>query len=107
MGDFEAVLRTPELGPGSVAEVEAHGRRLAIANIGQQYFALDARCPADGRNLAREGWLEGDRLVCPGDHAAWDVRTGGHVDGGAHAVLQRYAIRIEENEILVGPPLDG
>jgi nitrite reductase/ring-hydroxylating ferredoxin subunit len=110
MIEYERVLSTPELGPGAIAEVEAQGRTLAITNIGQQYFALDACCPEDGTNLARSGRVEGDRIVCPQDHAAFDVRTGSRVDydaGAPHQQLQRYAIRIEENSILVGPPLDG
>lgn len=110
MEDFERVLSTPELGPGSIAEVEARGRTLAITNVGQQYFALDAHCPADGTNLARGGRVEGDLIICPGDRAAFDVRTGNRVNGNSEPPdqhLQRYAIRVEENSILVGPPLGG
>jgi 3-phenylpropionate/trans-cinnamate dioxygenase ferredoxin component len=104
MTQFESVFRTQDLGPGTVAEVAAHGQQLALANVGQQYFAFEAHCPEDGSNLARYGRLEGDCLVCPGDHPAFDVRTGDMVDGG-EATLRRYAIRVEENTILVGPPL--
>jgi nitrite reductase/ring-hydroxylating ferredoxin subunit len=103
MGSFEAVMRTPDLGPGNVVEVEVAGRPVALGNVGQQYFALDARCPEDGTNLARDGRLEGDFLVCPHDRAAFDVRTGGRRDDGG-GTLQRYPVRIEGNEILVGPP---
>jgi len=105
MAEFEAVLRTQDLGPGTVTEVAAHGRNVALANVGQQYFAVDARCPEDGSNLGRDGRIEGDLLVCPGDHPAYDVRTGAMVDGGDAAPLRRFAIRVEENEILVGPPI--
>lgn len=105
MEGFERVLSTPELGPGNIVEVEVRGRTLALANIGQQYFAVDARCPADGTNLARDGRVEGDYLVCPADDAAYDVRTGNRINGKPKPALQRYAIRVEENSILVGPPL--
>ncbi|HEX6135126.1 MAG TPA: Rieske 2Fe-2S domain-containing protein [Longimicrobiales bacterium] len=102
MADFETVLRTPELGPGAVAGVQAHGRELAVANVGQTYYAVDATCPVDGTNLAREGRLDGDLLVCPNDHARFDVRTGESVDGDGS--LQSHLVRIEGNEIRVGPP---
>jgi nitrite reductase/ring-hydroxylating ferredoxin subunit len=107
MSEFAPVMRTPELGPGTVAEVHAHGDTIALANIGQQYFAVAAHCPEDGTNLARDGVIEGDRLICPTDNSAYDMRTGHRVDGRHDAALRRYRIRIQENDILVGPPIDA
>jgi nitrite reductase/ring-hydroxylating ferredoxin subunit len=105
MAEFETVLRTPELGPGSIAPVQVHGRDVAVANVGQTYYALDATCPVDGTNLAREGRLDGELLVCPNDHARFDVRTGEQIDGDS--ALQPRAVRIEGNEVRVGPPRDA
>jgi nitrite reductase/ring-hydroxylating ferredoxin subunit len=105
MENFETVLRTPDLGPGSLTEVQAHGRTLALANVGQTYYALEGVCPADGSRLGEAGRLEGDYLICPRDHA-FDVRDGQATEGGGDA-LKRYTIRITGNEIQVGPPLDG
>ncbi len=105
MAEYEPVLHTPELGPGEMREVEAHGETLALLNVGQTYYALDARCPGDDRNLAREGRLRGDHLECPGDHALYDVRTGRRLDEPDGAGLRSYAIQVAGNEILVGPPV--
>ncbi len=105
MKGYQTVLRTPDLGPGHVVEVQAHGRPLALANVGQTYYAVDARCPNDGTNLAREGRLDGELLICPRDEAAFDVRNGGRVNGGSGAPLRSYAIQVSGNEIRVGPPL--
>ena len=101
MSEYETVLRTPELGPGAIAEVQAHGRDIALANVGQTYYAFEAACPVDGTNLAREGSLDGDLLTCPNDHARFDVRTGRQVDG--EGALRAHTVRIEGNEIRVGP----
>jgi nitrite reductase/ring-hydroxylating ferredoxin subunit len=100
--DFQTVLRTPELGPGAIVEVLVHGRGLAIANVDQTYYALEATCPVDGTNLARDGRLDGDLLVCPNDLARFDVRTGAAVDGSA--ALRPHSVRVEGNEVRVGPP---
>jgi 3-phenylpropionate/trans-cinnamate dioxygenase ferredoxin component len=102
MAEFETVLRTPELGPGAIAEVQVHGRDIAIANVGQTYYALDATCPIDGTNLARAGRLVGDLLICPNDGARFSVRTGERVAGSG--ALRTHIVRIEGNEIRVGPP---
>lgn len=105
MRNFVKVGRTAELGPGSMVEVQARGHTLALANVDQTYYALEASCPADGTNLARYGHLQGNLLICPEDRTAYDVRTGS--PQGEHQVepLRRYAIRVEGNEIRVGPAL--
>jgi nitrite reductase/ring-hydroxylating ferredoxin subunit len=102
MPGFETVIRTAELGPGTLTEVRAHGREIALANVGQTYYAVDARCPVDGTNLARDGRLEGALLVCPNDEARFDMRTGRRVD--AEGELDARPIRVEGNEVRVGPP---
>ena len=103
--EFEPVLRTPELGPGELREVEAHGQKLVVVNVGQTYYALDAHCPNEGTNLAREGRLRGDLLVCPHDDWAFDVQSGVRVQPDAGSSLRRYAVRIEGNLIKIGPAL--
>lgn len=103
MSEFETVLHTPELGPGHMAPVHAHGRDIALVNVGQTYFAIDATCPVDGTNLARDGRLDHDIVSCPNDHARFSVRTGERIDSNDEA-LQSHVVRIEGNEIRVGPP---
>ncbi|HEX6940441.1 MAG TPA: Rieske 2Fe-2S domain-containing protein [Longimicrobiales bacterium] len=107
MAEYVPVLRTPELGPGEMREVEVHGETLVVVNVGQTYYALSAHCPNDGLNLAREGRLAGELLTCPGDDRVYDVRTGALVRPSGGRGLRRYAIRVEENEVRIGPPLDG
>lgn len=100
MTRYQSVLRTQDLGPGSVVEVKAHGRSVALANVGQTYYAVDARCPEDGANLARDGRLDGELLICPVDRAAFSVRSGDRVGGGP--ALRTYPIQVAENDIRVG-----
>jgi nitrite reductase/ring-hydroxylating ferredoxin subunit len=103
--DFDAVVQTRDLGPGDLIEVQAHGRPLAVMNVGQTYYAFDPICPVDGTNLARAGVLDGDFLRCPADESVYDVRTGKALEGGQQS-LQLYAVKVEDNEVMVGPPLD-
>jgi 3-phenylpropionate/trans-cinnamate dioxygenase ferredoxin component len=105
METFETVLRTPDLGPGAIREVQVHGRDIAVANVGQTYYAVDATCPVDGTNLARDGRLDGDLLICPRDDARFDIRTGARVDGAG--ALRAHAIQVSGNEVQVGPARDG
>lgn len=103
--EFVPVAKTADLGPGTIREVEAHGRHVGVTNVDQTYYAFDAQCPMDGANLARDGVLKGDCIVCPEDDAQFDVRTGACLDPGCQQALQRYSIKVEENEVKIGPPL--
>lgn len=106
MSEFETVLRTPDLGPGAVAPVIVNGHDIAVANVGQTYYAVEAICPVDGTNLARDGRLVGDQLICPNDNARFDVRTGHRIDETGRTIdsaLQPHSVRVEGNEIRVGP----
>ena len=107
MHDYETVMETRDLGPGQRAASRARHTDLALVNVGQTYFAVDARCPNDGVHLGEEGRLDGYRLTCPGDGWSFDVRTGERVaPEGPGASLRRYDLRVEENRIQVGPPLE-
>ncbi len=101
--EFIPVARTPDLGPGDLKEVEAHGRSVGLTNVGQTYYAFAARCPVDGTNLAREGLLKGDLISCPADDATFDVRTGACLEPEGQKGLERYAIKVEENQVKIGP----
>lgn len=105
MADYESVLSTPELGPGHMREVHAHGEPIVLVNVAQRYFALQANCPHDATNLATDGKLSGDHLVCPHDNWTYDVRTGERIEHPGDPPLERYDVKIEGNEILIGPPL--
>lgn len=107
MSDWEAVLRTPELGPGQRREVEAHGRTLMVSNVGQAYYAVDAHCVNDGTNLARDGLLRGAELSCPTDGWVYDVRTGRRIEPSGGPGLAAYPVRVERNDVMVGPAGDG
>lgn len=103
MSEFEAVLQTPELGPGQSREVQAHGDHILVINVAQMYYAVEARCPDSGTALeVQAGAL--DRLVCPDDAAEYDLRSGTRLDSGGRP-LRRFAVRVEGNAIKVGPPL--
>lgn len=105
MAEYQAVVRTAELGPGQMREVEVRGEALLVVNLGQTYYAVSAHCPYDGTNLAREGRLEGDTVVCPVDGRGFDLRTGESLRPVDARALERYAIHIEDNAVKVGPPL--
>lgn len=62
-----------ELPPGTVRAVEVDGRRLALwRTVGGMMAACEARCPHQWADLAEEGWVEGEELVCGAHHWRFD-----------------------------------
>ena len=55
MSEFQTVLQTPDLGPGHTREIEVHGDRVLLVNLGQTYHAVQARCPETGARLELRG----------------------------------------------------
>ena len=104
MNDYTTVLETRELGPGQTREVEVHGQRVLLINLGQIYYAVEARCPESGSALEVRARRPSDRLICPEDEAEYDLESGERLDGAGRPLL-RYRVRVEGNDLKVGPPL--
>ncbi|MGH7468036.1 MAG: Rieske (2Fe-2S) protein [Longimicrobiales bacterium] len=104
--EYKSVVHTRDLGPGQLTEVQAHGQAVGLTNVAQTYYAFGATCPLDGTNLARVGLLEGEHLTCPADDATFDVRTGECLDPEGAPGLLLYSVRVEDNSVKIGPPLD-
>jgi nitrite reductase/ring-hydroxylating ferredoxin subunit len=51
------------------------GRKVLVANVGGEFFAMGARCNHMGGPLDK-GTLEGNVVTCPLHGSKWDVRTG-------------------------------
>ena len=60
---------------GAMRVYDAGERRILVAHIGDQFYALDAKCPHMGGDLSR-GRLEGTALTCPVHGSRFDVRDG-------------------------------
>lgn len=102
MEDFVKVATTTDLPPGELMLVEVEDERIALANVGGQYYAVTDECTHSGCTLS-DGELEGEVLECPCHGSQFDVRTGEVVSPPANEPLTLYTVRIEGNDILVGP----
>jgi len=100
--DFVKVAVTADLPSGELMLVEVEDERIVLANVGGQYYALTDACTHAECPLS-DGELEGEVLECPCHGSQFDVRTGEVVASPANEPLTRYAVKIEGDDILVGP----
>lgn len=102
MSEFVKAAKVGELQPGEMKLVEALPTPVLLVNYDGQYYAIDEICPhADGP--LSEGFLDGKVVECPWHGSQFDVTTGAQVMGLAMGGLARYPVRIEGDDILVGP----
>uniref|UniRef100_A0A7C5U4P2 Rieske domain-containing protein n=1 Tax=Caldiarchaeum subterraneum TaxID=311458 RepID=A0A7C5U4P2_CALS0 len=69
------VAAVEEISPGEMKSFEIDGRQILVANVEGKYYAMDALCSHDFWDLS-EGTLEGNKVVCPGHAAVWNLETG-------------------------------
>ena len=70
-----AVCALSELPPGSVTAAEIDGRRVCVANVHGEVFAVQDKCPHLFAPLS-VGELKGAHIVCPWHDCEFDMRTG-------------------------------
>lgn len=100
MGDFYDVAAVGEIAPGEARLVEAGGKEIALFNCEGEYYALDNDCTHVGGPLC-EGEITGDRVVCPWHGAEFSIRTGEVLGPPADESVGTYAVRIEDDRILI------
>ncbi|HVH75638.1 MAG TPA: non-heme iron oxygenase ferredoxin subunit [Stellaceae bacterium] len=97
---FRAALKTSELPPGEMKWVAVDRRRLLVANVEGQFYALDDICGHQRVPLS-SGTLDGHIVECPLHFARYDLRTGQLVDGPTAENVAAYEVRVEGDTVFV------
>lgn len=103
MNEFVKATSVNEVPEGGMKLVEAHGSKVVLANIAGDIVAFGNDCPHAGCPLADEGELDGEELECHCHGSRFNVRSGEVLEGPAEEPLTRFAVRLQERDILVGP----
>jgi 3-phenylpropionate/trans-cinnamate dioxygenase ferredoxin component len=81
------------------------GRRVCLVRDGEQFYAVDDRCPHRDFALSGGDVIGPCVLECPWHGAQFDVRTGEVLQGPATDPIGTYAVHVEQETIFVGPRL--
>jgi nitrite reductase/ring-hydroxylating ferredoxin subunit len=88
-----------EVPPGTVRTVRAGDQEIALARVGDEFYATKPKCLHLQGPLG-EGRLEDHVLTCPWHGWQYDVRTGENEFDHAIA-LETYDVRVEDGEVKV------
>lgn len=104
MPDFEPVAKVDDLLEGELLGVETtRGERVCLANCNGEIVALSNVCTHQEFAMSLGTCWPGGSIECAWHGARFDVRTGAVLEGPATEPLPTYQIRIEGDDVLVGP----
>jgi nitrite reductase/ring-hydroxylating ferredoxin subunit len=88
-------LREDEAFPAKIGDVQ-----IALYTLKGQVYAIDDICTHEYGHLS-QGFVEGGIIECPLHQATFDIVTGKCLTAPATVDLNRYAVRVEGNDIFV------
>lgn len=99
---FVKVASLDELSPGRMKRVEIGRDEILLVNVSGEVYACEDVCTHAYASLS-EGDLDGAEVQCPLHGSIFDVITGEVKTPPAADNLRVFAVRIEGQDILVGP----
>src|SRR4051794_35071712 len=100
---FVKVASVGDIAGGELRLVSAGGAEIVVARVGDDFWAFEAIC-THAFGMLDEGELVGHEVVCPIHEGRFDIRTGRATHPPAIKPLVTYDVRVEGDDILVGPP---
>ncbi len=90
----------------SVCTVIVKGKEFCVANLADGLFAMNDYCPHAGASLGH-GWCNEKGIVmCPLHNYKYDIHTGKCVSGDEFYRVKTYPVKVDDEGIFIGLPLD-
>lgn len=97
---FQPVGSKSDVPVGTVRVFQVNGRSIAVANVGDQFYAIDNVCTHDNGPLG-EGRVQGETIECPRHGARFDVKTGQVRALPAVRPVRTYPVELHGDEVKV------
>jgi nitrite reductase/ring-hydroxylating ferredoxin subunit len=94
------VCAQSEIAPETVTAYEVGDKRLAVYNIGGQFYVTDDECTHASASLA-DGMLEDGIIECSLHFGAFDVKTGAVKAPPCALALRTYKVLLQGNDVYV------
>jgi 3-phenylpropionate/trans-cinnamate dioxygenase ferredoxin component len=101
MGTFTKAITVAELTAGMKKTVVIGGKKLAIANVDGEFFAIDDTCSHEECSLGTEGFLEGKLIICGCHGSQFDITDGKVLSLPAPTDVASYETKVENGDVLV------
>jgi nitrite reductase/ring-hydroxylating ferredoxin subunit len=98
---YTKAIAVTDLGPGSKQTVVLSGKKIAIANVDGEFFAIDDTCTHEECSLGTEGFLDGSIIICGCHGSQFEVSTGKVLSLPAPTDVKSYETKIEQDAVWV------
>ena len=106
--NYTKVLTVDAMANGSKRIVSVEDKKMLLARVEDQYYAIDNVCPHLGGSLG-DGILNGYIITCPKHGSQFDVRDGQVVKRGKITFIKvkvencrTYDVKIEGKDVFIG-----
>jgi quinone-modifying oxidoreductase subunit QmoC len=104
--EFVEVANVNDVDDGQMIGFVVDERRILLAKVEGEFFAIGATCSHERSNLD-QGSLLGHVVYCPLHFSAFDVRSGAVLGPPAECPVPAHEVRVEDGKVLVSTqPLD-
>ena len=105
--EYHAVAKADEVDEGEVTAVSVGRVDIGLYKLDGEIYALNDICTHAYASMS-DGYFEDGQIECPLHGACFDVKTGKALTAPATEDLDKYPVKIEGDQILVGlPKSDG
>jgi quinone-modifying oxidoreductase, subunit QmoC len=104
--EFVEVANVNDVDDGQMIGFVVDERRILLAKVDGEFFAIGATCSHERSNLD-QGSLLGHVVYCPLHFSAFDVRSGAVLGPPAECPVPAHEVRVEDGKVLVSAqPVD-
>ncbi|MCH7746029.1 MAG: non-heme iron oxygenase ferredoxin subunit [Chloroflexi bacterium] len=104
MENFVKVASASDLPVGEIMVVDIGDERILLSNIEGEFYAINEAC-SHARGPLADGPVDGAEVECPWHGSRFSLKTGEATNSPAVKSVPCYAVRVDGDDVLVGPPL--
>ncbi len=101
--EFHAVAKTGDVDEGEVIAVSVGRIDIGLYRLDGEIYALNDICTHAYAAMS-DGFFEDGQIECPLHGACFEVKTGKALTAPATIDLEKYPVKIDGDQILVGLP---
>ncbi|NIT04531.1 Rieske 2Fe-2S domain-containing protein [Candidatus Saccharibacteria bacterium] len=94
------VAKTSDISDGQIRPFEVEGKTVAVARLGEEFFAIDDIC-THARCSLGEGVLIDEEVECPCHGSRFNVKSGAVRFLPATVPIKTYKVKVEGDEVSV------
>jgi nitrite reductase/ring-hydroxylating ferredoxin subunit len=95
------VCNVSDLPPGSMRTFGVAGKKIALANVDGEFFAVDDNCSHEQCSLGTDGALDGNVIVCGCHGGMFDVTTGAVMAPPPPSPVRSYPVSITDGKVFI------